>query len=365
MNYVLICTTSSSEHLSQAVSQAGFTPLVGQSVYEIANLSTENYPIAILVDLTTDLETGLANLDGLQNYPTTAYQTRLAVTAPDATIMQKAIEQGATEIITTPLHIIELQARLRMAMALQQQSKTSTGSGDATITEDRLMGILPIMEHDFRSPTAIALSSLDLLVEILGDDPNTPSEIFELVNNTLLALNRQLFLVQDLVDWIRLTARHYDLAHGSIDVAQAIAEGIQNGSSLAESNGIGLVVDIEENLPLPVGDMNLFKRVVNAAIDTAIKFCLRGQTITINAQQAENGIVVMLSDDGKPIMAQYRNNALFGLDRQGEARHIGSRSTVGVGLPFCHAAITAMHGTIEFISDDDANMTHLKIWLPL
>ncbi len=365
MNYVLICTTSSSDHLSQAVSQAGFTPLVGQNVYEIASLATENYPVAILVDLTTDTEEGLTNLEGLQNYPSTAYQTRLALTPPDGDLMQKALEQGATEIITTPIHIVELQARLRMAMALQHQSKTPSGSGDAIITEDRLMGILPVMEHDFRSPTAIALSSLDLLTEILSDDPETPAEIFELVNNTLVALNRQLFLVQDLVDWIRLTARQFDLGHGSIDIQQAIEEGIQHGAMLAESNGVGLELHIEDNLPAPVGNMTLFKRVINAAIDTAIKFCLRGQTITVKAERADDGIVVLLSDDGKPIMDQYRNNALFGLERQGEARHIGSRSTVGVGLPFCYAAITAMRGTIDFISDDDAKLTHLRIWLPL
>ena len=364
MNYVLICTNSPDDTLSASVTNAGFEPRVGRSVYDIASLAADYYPIAILVDLTDDLTTGLANLDGLQNYPSTAFLPRLALVPPDEAIMQQAIEQGATELITTPLQIIELRTRLRTLMASQKYGASQADS-DATITEKRLMGILPVMEHDFRSPSAIALSSLDLLGEILRDEPEIAPEIFELVNNTIVALNRQLFLVQDLVDWIRLTARQFDLGHGSVNIANSIERGIQKGKVLAETNGIGMILEIEDNLPNPAGDAVLLERVINAAIDSAIKFCLRGQTITISARQGDDGIIIMLSDNGKPIMEQYRNNLLFGLDRQGEARHIGSRSTVGVALPFCQAAVMEMNGTIDFISDDDANLTYLRIWLPL
>lgn len=363
MNYVLICTSQTNKTLSQAVQDAGFEPMSGQSVHDIVGLVVDYYPIAIIVDLTEDLEVGLVNLDALQNYPTTAYQPRLAYVTADETSIQRAIEQGATEIITAPLHFLELRTRLRTMMALKERGQNQ--SDDASITEKRLMGVVPLMEHDLRSPSAIALSSLDLLNEILSDEPDLPAEIFELLNNSLNALRRQLFLVQDFVDWIRLEAHQFDLAHGSVNITKAIEDGIQYGAALAETNGIGIALKIDKNLPSPGGDSILFQRVINAAVDCAIKFCMRGQTITISAQSENDGVTVTLSDDGKPIMDQYRNNLLFALERQGEARHIGSRSTVALGLPFCHAAIIAMNGTIDFISDDEANLTHLRMWLPI
>jgi two-component system, sensor histidine kinase and response regulator len=359
MNYVLMI--SSDNTLATAVETAGFSPIQSAKPLEIIEMAQDIEAIAVIVDLREALEAGLDAITLCQNYPTTAGYPILAIAPPEARL--EALQNGATEFLTPPLDPLEIRTRLRTMIALNRVQNHSRD--DYHITEQRLMGIIDVLEHDLRSPVGIAFSSLDLMREIMSDEPDLPPTIFQLLDNTIVAMRRQLFLIQDMIDWMRVIGGRYDYTATTIDVSEQVERGLQKGRELADQNGVAVQVDLPRNLPTPLGDPILFERVINAAVDCALKFCMKGNTIQIRAYEDSNGVAVTISDNGKLIKEQFRGNRLFELERQSEARHVGSRSSVAVGLPFCKVAVQRMNGNIELVSEDNPDITSLKIWLPL
>lgn len=359
MNTVLIFSTDPESNLHVITEDAGFSPIIDNNAHVLVDHAQGQTLVAILVDLTNDEGQGIEALHTFQNFPSTAYVPRIAVVTPDNKLA--ALENGTDELIRTPVDPIILRTRLRTMIALRQT--VSAGQDDYQITEMSLMGVLDVLEHDLRSPLGISFASLELLSEFLEDEPNIAPPIFQLINNTTIALRRQLFLIADLLDWIRLTAEQYHYVPSNIAIDETINLGIQYGLALAESNGIRVELDIQKGIGSPVGDAELLRRVINAGLDCALKFCLKGNTIRIRAFQEDGQAVITMSDPGRGIHEQFQNGSIFHVGIQSEARNLGSRSSVAMGLPFARRAVERIGGTIEYRNEDD--LTTLRIALPL
>ncbi|MCI0713555.1 MAG: sensor histidine kinase [Chloroflexi bacterium] len=359
MNTVLIFSTDPDSTLYAVTEDAGFTPVIDNNAHVLVDHAQGQTLVAILVDLTTDEDRGIEALQTFQNFPATAFVPRIAVVSADNKL--PALENGAHELIRTPVDPIILRTRLRTMITLRQTM--SAAQSDYQITELSLMGVLDVLEHDLRSPLGISFSSLELLSEFLEDEPNIAPPIFQLINNTNIALRRQLFLIADLLDWIRLTAEQYHYVPSNIAIEETINLGIQHGLALAESNGIAVEMDIQKGLGSPVGDAELLRRVINAGLDCALKFCLKGNTIRIRAFEEDGQAVITMTDPGRGIHEQFQNASIFDLGIQSEARNLGSRSSVAMGLPFARMAVERIGGTIDYLNEDE--LTTLRIALPL
>jgi K+-sensing histidine kinase KdpD len=359
MNTVLIFSTDPASTLDVVTEDAGFTPVIDSNAHVLVDHAQGQTLVAILVDLTQDEDQSLDALQTFQNFPATAKVPRIAVINSENKLA--ALENGADELIRNPVDPIMLRTRLRTMIALCNNA--SNAQEEAKITETRLMGMLDVLEHDLRSPLGISFASLELLTEFLEDEENIAPPIFQLINNTNIALHRQLFMITDLLDWIRLTAEQYYYVPSTIAIDEAIELGIQHGVELAESNGIEIDVDIQEGLESPTGDAELMRRVINAGLDCALKFCLKGNKVLIKAVQEDGQVVITMSDPGRGIHEQYQDGSIFDLEIQTEARNVGSRGSVGMGLPFARVAVERIGGTIKFMNEDD--MTTLRIALPL
>lgn len=360
MSTVLVFSTDSQTDLADIVEQAGFSPVVLRDIDDLIMDNRQYKPAIALVDLTIDQDDATATLNALQNYAMTAALPRIAVVHADGHL--HAVQNGAQELVTAPVGVIELRTRLRTMIALQQRA-TAGGKSDS-INEQDLMGIMGVLEHDLRSPTSIAFASLDLMSEFLADEESIAPPIFQLVENTVTAIHRQLLLTEDLLDYFRLKAGQFDYLPRHYEVPELIGVATRLGKAQAASNGVQFEVEISNGLPMAHGDANLFRRVVTAGVDCALKFCLKGQKLVVRAYGEANGVVVEIEDNGRGIDLPYRDNTLFELENQSEARSSGSRSSVGMGLPFCKMAVERMGGKIDLSSDDEQNLTILRIWLP-
>lgn len=359
MNTVLIFSTNPESNLDSLTEDAGFTPIIDNNAHVLIDHAAGQTLVAILIDLTSNEDQGLEALQTFQNYPATALVPRIAVISSSNKLA--ALENGAHELLCTPVDPIILRTRLRTMIALRQTN--AARQSDYKITEMSLMGVLDVLEHDLRSPLGISFSSLELLTEFLDDEANIAPPIFQLINNTNIALKRQLFLIEDMLDWVRLSADQFHYTPSNIAIGETVKLGIEKGIPLAASNGVNIEVDIQDGLGTPTGDADLLRRVINAGLDCALKFCLKGNTIHIKAYEEEGGVVIDMTDPGRGIHEQYHDGTIFELDNQSEARDVGSRSTVAMGLPFARLAVERLGGTIEFISEDD--LTTLRIALPL
>jgi signal transduction histidine kinase len=368
MSYIVFYRSPLEEELYQLLEKMPFSMLVAEDMAQMLALINDYRPFVILLDFTQQNQTQTLSLLATLKNRIDNTLVSIVVIAPIEEKTHKFLwYQDIAEMICIPLIAPEVTTRLLRLWQASQKTPAPAASDSASpiITEQRLTGAANVLEHDLRSPSGIAVSSLDLLNEILRDVPAVPPEVFELLDNSMVALDRQLTLIQDLIDWIRLEAGQFDFIPGPVNVQNAIEQAIKSGQMLAETNGIILQTEIEDNLATISGDADLLRRVIQAALDTALKFCLRGQVITLSARPDKNGIIITVSDNGKAILPQFGDNQLFQLEVQNIARQSGSRSSVGAGLLFCRAGIERMGGHAHIFTDAETGITHLQMWLPV
>lgn len=258
---------------------------------------------------------------------------------------QVALRAGATDIVAAPLDTDELILRLQKLYAVD------------------ITGALDSVTHDLFNPLGITAYSLDLALEILGETEATPPELLQLINNVLSANERLHFMIEDMMDYFRLFANRLPINYDQIDMTKLIQATAGRMEKIAKPNDIRIIVDLPATLPQLHADRQLLRRVINAALDTSIKFCQPHSLIQVTAAIQDKGVSITITDPGQPIQPGFQPTDLLGFSITSTAREAGSRSAVSFSLPFCTIAMQRMGGHVALTSDQ--GYTHLTLWLPL
>ena len=258
-----------------------------------------------------------------------------------------AIDAGATELIQQPPNIIEFQTRLK---TLQAQGI-------------RMSGILDVLTHDLNSPLGITEYSLKLLLEILDDMADAEPEIYQITENVLRANYRLRFMVFDLLDYFRIKEGAFEIAEKeSFTVFPVLRYVLDRLEPIAQENNIELRLASDKDMAPVMLHRNLFERIIIAALDTAIKFCQSGNTITVKTAIEATSLVINIEDNGQPIQENYDGNTIFDFKLATQMREAGNRTTVGVSMPFIELATELMGGSVNVVSNKE--LTRLTITLP-
>ncbi|NDJ87393.1 MAG: hypothetical protein GYB66_16060 [Chloroflexi bacterium] len=309
-------------------------------------------PTAIVVDITTNTQDQIAAIKTLKTRPGQSKASILALVEPEQ--RQLAREAGADELLTAPLDPVELDVRLRTLVAAR----------GARLSD--LQGSIDVLAHDLYNPLGIIGFSRDLMTEILEEEDEVAAEELEpLVTNINMASRRLRFMIDDFLDYVRMTARALPVAKKPVDLRPAIAAAADMATMIGGENGIEIHEDLPEEMPKPMGDQNLFHRVMQAALDTSVKFCQPNSTIRIEVKPEPDAVRVTITDPGQPVASQFDVEALFGIKETSRAREAGSRTSVSMSLPFIKLAMQHMGGRVELVSDTETGKTYLHLWLPL
>lgn len=284
-----------------------------------------DYPLAQAVSICSDIHQLTRQLPILAVTPNQS-EARLAV-----------LQAGADDVLTAPLDWIE--CRLRLPRRHKSRTpETSAWSGMA----DSLM-------HDLKSPLATIISSLELLRELVGNDTTYP---VNLVDNSLLAARRQNFMIEDLVDYMLLQSGIFPLSLGAVSLNEVMDILFTQIQAPVAAKNMLFSQTIPPDLPLVYADQGLLLRVFNALVDNALKFCIRGNTLKIQAEPNDLGVVVRFTDNGRAVFPEYDDD-IFDLSQQWQARRDGSRTSVGMALPFARSALRVMRGDVVAFSGEE------------
>jgi K+-sensing histidine kinase KdpD len=308
----------------------------------------EKHPYSVLFIEGSDLNATTALLGKINSQLlATALPRLVLVDNPEAS--EVVLANGATDVLRRPLVIAELQARVR---------------GFAQELPRALAGSMDLLIHDFNSPLGITEYSLNLLLEILSEDTADITELEQLTRNVLRSNMRLHAMLFDMLDYMRLLHGTYETQHHDFDLL-ALTDRITNeASKVAHENNISIAIDVDEDASAITahGDEVLFGRALYAALDTAIKFCQPGTDIIIHPFSEDNRRYVQISDNGQPLGPKYQPEQLFEPALASHMREAGSRSMVGLSLPFCRAALRAMQGDVSV--ESMPQRTVLSLWLP-
>jgi two-component system, sensor histidine kinase and response regulator len=274
-----------------------------------------------------------------------------------------AFRSGAVDYISKPFQFEEVQARVEthlklhdLQQALQLQNERLEEAVAARTREladanarltilDRSKGeFLSLISHEFRTPLNGILGVSELILE--GMSPTAANhelqELFESARQRLLSI---------LDDALLLT--HIDVSGDQfrptpVSLSAALDRAVESTTEFAESRKVRLTPPTVTP-DLVLGDENLLVRAFHALLETAVKFCQKGETVHLSHEVASDFTRVIIECRGRtipgPALAKF-----FDLFSIGEA--ITPGGDLGVGLPLAFRVLSLFGASVNVENRD-------------
>lgn len=211
--------------------------------------------------------------------------------------------------------------------------------GQLAVAEKRdlLERLLARLAHEIRNP----LSSLDIHVQLLEEDLGELAPAMRTQLNPRLEIIRgELHRLASIVDHFLRLAGPSQLDVEAVEMAKIIQHVCDLLRPEAAARSIELSTQVEPGLPnIPADPVRLTQALMNLVIN-AMQAVERNGHIAVSARQAEQGMLIQVSDDGPGIPPE-RLASIF--DPYFTTKAEGS----GLGLWIAQQIVTAHGGTIN------------------
>lgn len=211
------------------------------------------------------------------------------------------------------------------------------------------------VSHELRTPLTAIKGWAETLMIDGGGSPDTMKKGVGVIVNETERLSR---MVEELLDFSRMQNGHFTLQNTNMDILAELGDAVLIYSDKARREQIGIIYNEPEMLPFVYGDKNRIRQVFINIIDNAVKYSSPGDTVTIEATEADGKIQVTVSDTGCGIkesdLAKVKTKFY-------KANH--TRRGSGIGLAVADEII-AMHGGALDIKSREGEGTTVIITLP-
>ncbi len=199
---------------------------------------------------------------------------------------------------------------------------------------------LATLAHELRNP----LAPLQNAVHILrGLPPSGEQASFatEVIDRQVRHMTR---LVDDLLDFSRITTARLELRRSCIEPGDVIRAGVETSRPVIESAGHELTV-VPPSKPVYIdGDFTRLAQVVANLLNNAAKYTEPGGTISISVERQGNDALVSVRDSGMGIPADMLNR-VFDMFTQVDRTHARAQG-LGIGLTLARRLIERHGGSI-------------------
>ncbi len=279
----------------------------------------------------------------------------------DLDLLTLFANQAAVNVANARL-IDELETRVVERTAELATAKHNVERGWQEAVElNRLQSILMgNVAHDLRSPLAVAVSSLTLMLE--GAFGSVTDEQTEWLNNALRALNLAVRLTNDIFDMTKLEHGKLTLDKQPTHMTEFLHEIYQIGRGLQWSEQVEFKLEIDEPLPTLLVDSVRIQQVLLNLISNSLKYTRQG-SVTLFAQVYPDHLLLGVRDTGEGIASDMLEK-IFERFQQLESHHVSQRQGAGLGLAICKELVL-MHGGDIWAESEPNKGTTLQFTLPI
>jgi signal transduction histidine kinase len=159
--------------------------------------------------------------------------------------------------------------------------------------------VLGNISHEFRTPLAAQLASIELLRDGLGDmQPEAQRELIANVERGVLRLMR---LIDNLLESVRIEAGQLSIRQQPVDLSQVIADAQDLIAPLMLQRGLKLEFDMQGMNTVVRGDAPRLSQVFVNLLANATKFSPENSTIRIGGRQLDGEIELYVEDEGQGV----------------------------------------------------------------
>ncbi len=212
----------------------------------------------------------------------------------------------------------------------------SSRAGELAAYEELRAGFTAAVSHELRTPLARLLVLLET-AELPGTDP------VDVVAQARAEVDQIRELIDDVLFLSELETGREVVALGATAVCPVLREVVDEVAERAARAGVGIIVECDEGIELPMRPRML--RVVAANLaENAIRYAGEGTTFTLAARRENGRVALSGSDDGAGVSPEDLVRLFERFYRADRAR--SSRGT-GLGLAIVKHVVAAAGGTVE------------------
>jgi len=219
--------------------------------------------------------------------------------------------------------------------------------------------VLANISHEFRTPLAAQLASIELLLAGLERLPAAQQK--ELVSSLERGTLRLTQLIDNLLESVRIESGQLGIRQQSVALAEVVEEARALVRPLLAQRRQTLAVSLPEELPLVAGDKPRLTQVFVNLLANANKFAPEDSTVRIGAEARAGQVLAWVEDEG-PGPAASDGEALFARFRRGGGAE-PEAAGLGLGLWLVKSIIDRHSGSVAF-ERTAAGRTRFTLTLP-
>jgi len=233
------------------------------------------------------------------------------------------------------------KAMLHIMVDLHETCKELDRANDELKVLDQMKSdFIDTVSHELRTPLTVIKSYCDILRDgVLG-------EINEIqkgkMDNMIQELNGLFKSITDILDLSAIEAGKLYVKKDRLTIDEIVEEAVKDKTSLAEEKKQKVIIDLEGKLPVIKADKRRISHVIHNLLENAIKYTPDRGEIRIKANEEDELIHFVVSDNGIGIPANELSR-IFDKFYQSGGHLSRKEEGMGLGLAICKGFIEA-HG---------------------
>jgi len=221
--------------------------------------------------------------------------------------------------------------------------------------------VLANISHEFRTPLAAQLASIELLQDGIG--AMSLDEQRELVSSLHRGTQRLAWLIDNLLESVRIESGQLAIRHQDVAIEDVIVAARELVEPLIAQRGQRIEVDAGEAIPVVRGDQQRLTQVLVNLLANANKYAPPESTIRIGAHGTETGGLTFFVEDEGISSPSIDDARLFEPFRRGTGEADRDESGIGLGL-YIVRSIVERHGGSVRLERTAAGRTRATVELP-
>lgn len=219
---------------------------------------------------------------------------------------------------------------------------------------------LAMLAHELRNPLAPITTAAQLL-RIGAGNPENIKRSSEIIERQVKHMSH---LVNDLMDVSRVTKGLVSIDKHEVSVASLVTSAVEQSRPLIEARGQALMLDIEDDTILALGDRSRLIQVLTNLLNNAAKYTQQGGRIALTARVRDEQIEIGVADNGIGMDASLLPH-VFELFSQAERTPDRGEGGLGLGLALVKSIVALHNGHVTAKSAGRGMGSTFTVSLPL